>query len=386
MKFAFTEDQETLRAAARAFLADNSSSAQVRQVMETGLGYDPEVWRRIGGELGWTSVIVPEAYGGAGLTYVDLVALMEELGGALLCAPFLSTICLAANALLVGGNETQKQEHLPGIACGETVATLAHSERNGRWDAAAIEARARREGAEYVLDGVKSFVLDGHSAALLIVAARREGSRGEEGVSVFVVPADTPGIERRRLPTMDQTRPQAEIVLRDVHLPASAVLGDEGDGWRILRATLDLAAVALSAEQVGGAQRCLDMSVQYAKERVQFGRPIGSFQAIKHKCADMLLLVESARSASYYAAWAAAEDDAELPALASLAKAYCSDAYFRCAAESIQIHGGVGFTWEYDVHLYFKRAKSTETLLGDSPYHRELVARRIGLGQSGVGP
>ncbi len=178
MKFAFTEDQETLRAAARAFLADNSSSAQVRQVMETGLGYDPEVWRRIGGELGWTSVIVPEAYGGAGLTYVDLVALMEELGGALLCAPFLSTICLAANALLVGGNETQKQEHLPGIACGETVATLAHSERNGRWDAAAIEARARREGAEYVLDGVKSFVLDGHSAALLIVAARREGSRG----------------------------------------------------------------------------------------------------------------------------------------------------------------------------------------------------------------
>jgi alkylation response protein AidB-like acyl-CoA dehydrogenase len=386
MKFAFTEDQETLRAAARAFLADNSSSAQVRQVMETGLGYDPEVWRRIGGELGWTSVIVPEAYGGAGLTYVDLVALMEELGGALLCAPFLSTICLAANALLVGGNETQKQEHLPGIACGETVATLAHSERNGRWDAAAIEARARREGAEYVLDGVKSFVLDGHSAALLIVAARREGSRGEEGVSVFVVPADTPGIERRRLPTMDQTRPQAEIVLRDVHRPASAVLGDEGDGWRILSATLDLAAVALSAEQVGGAQRCLDMSVQYAKERVQFGRPIGSFQAIKHKCADMLLLVESARSASYYAAWAAAEDDAELPALASLAKAYCSDAYFRCAAESIQIHGGVGFTWEYDVHLYFKRAKSTETLLGDSPYHRELVARRIGLGQSGVGP
>jgi alkylation response protein AidB-like acyl-CoA dehydrogenase len=382
MRFAFTEDQEALRDAARAFLADNSSPAQVRRVMETELGYDPEVWRRIGAELGWTSVIVPEEYGGAGLTYVDLVALMEELGGALLCAPFLSTVCLAANALLVGGNEAQKQQHLPGIASGETVATLAYTERNGRWDAAAIDTLARRDGADYVLDGVKSFVLDGHSASLLIVAARREGSRGEEGVSVFVVPADTPGVERRRLPTMDQTRAQAEITLRGVRVPASALLGDDGGGWKILSATLDLAAIALSAEQVGGAQRCLDMSVQYAKERVQFGRPIGSFQAIKHKCADMLLLVESGRSASYYGGWAAAEGDAELPAVASLAKAYCSDAYFRCAAESIQIHGGVGFTWEYDVHLYFKRAKSTETLFGDPAYHRELVARRIGLGES----
>ena len=194
-----------------------------------------------------------------------------------------------------------------------------------------------------------------------------------------MLPADTPGIERRLLPTMDQTRKQAEIAFHDVRVPAAALLGGDGEGWPILCRTLDLAAVALAAEQLGGAQRCLDMSVDYAKQRVQFGRPIGSFQAIKHKCADMLLRVESARSASYYAGWAAGVNEPELPALASLAKAYCSDTYFHCAAEAIQIHGGVGFSWEHDVHLYFKRAKSSETLLGDATYHRELVAQRIGL-------
>jgi alkylation response protein AidB-like acyl-CoA dehydrogenase len=379
MRFAFNEEQEALRAAARGFLSDYSSPARVRAAMETEAGYDPEVWGRIGAELGWPSIIIPEAYGGSGLTYVELIALMEEMGGALLCAPFFSTVCLAVNALLIGGSEEQKHAHLPGIAAGETIATLAHTEANGRWDASGIEAVARRDGGDFVLAGTKTFVLDGHTADLLVVAARRAGSRGEDGISLFVVPAKTAGIERRLLPTMDQTRKQAEVELHDVRVPGSALMGGEGEGWRVLSETLDRAAVALSAEQVGGAQRCLDMSVEYAKQRVQFGRPIGSFQAIKHKCADMLLRVESARSASYYAGWAASVGDPELPALASLAKAYCSDAYFHCAAESIQIHGGVGFTWEYDVHLYFKRAKSSETLLGDAAYHRELVARRIGL-------
>ncbi len=348
--------------------------------MESARGYDAAVWRRIGGELGWPAVIVPEAYGGLGLTHVELIVLMEEMGAALLCAPFFSTVCLAANALIAGGSEEQKQRYLPGIAGGETIATLAYMEANGRSDAAAIATVARRDaGGDFVLHGSKTFVIDGHVADLLIVAARCEGSRGEEGVSLFAVPASAPGVERRALGTMDQTRKQAEIGLSDVRVPASALLGEEHEGWRVLRKTLDLAAVALAAEQVGGAQRCLDLSVAYAKQRVQFGRPIGSFQAIKHKCADMLLLVESARSASYFAGWAASEDDAELPVAASLAKAYCSDAYFRCAAESIQIHGGVGFTWEYDVHLYFKRARSSAILLGDASHHRELVAQRIGL-------
>jgi alkylation response protein AidB-like acyl-CoA dehydrogenase len=379
MRFAFNEEQEGLRTAAQGFLSDHSSPAQVRKIMESETGYDPEVWRRIGGELGWTSVIIPEAYGGVGLGYVELIALMEEMGSALLCAPFFSTVCLAANALLTGGTEEQKQEHLPRIAAGETIATLAFTEAAGRWDASGIALAVDRHGSDFVLNGTKTFVVDGHTADLLIVAARRQGSDGQEGISLLVVPAGTPGIERRLLPTMDQTRKQAEIRFTNVRVPASALMGNEGDGWSILSPTLDRAAIALSAEQVGGAQRCLDFSVQYAKERIQFSRPIGSFQAIKHKCADMMLEVESARSASYYAGWAASVDDAELPVLASLAKAYCSDAYFHCAAESVQIHGGVGFTWEYDVHLFFKRAKSSETLLGDATYHRELVAQRIAL-------
>jgi alkylation response protein AidB-like acyl-CoA dehydrogenase len=379
MNFAFDEEQERLRAAARAFLADHSSPRQVRAAMATERGWDPEVWRRIAGELGWPAAIVPEAYGGLGLGAVELVVLMEEMGAVLLCAPFFSTVCLAANALLAGGTEEQKRRYLPELASGAITATVAYTEANGRWDAGAIEAVARRDGAGFVLNGRKTFVPDGHSADLLVVAARAAGSRGEEGVSLFVLPAATSGVARRPLGTMDQTRRQAEIGLADVRAPAAALVGDEGGGWPILQRTLDLAAVALAAEQVGGAQRCLDLSVAYAKERVQFGRPIGSFQAIKHKCANMLLQVESARSAAYWAGWVAAEDQAELPVAASLAKAYCSDAFFRCAAEAIQIHGGVGFTWEYDVHLYFKRAKSSETLLGDAAYHRELVARRIGL-------
>lgn len=379
MNFAFTEEQEELRKGARGFLENYSSSADVRKLMETDTGYDPEIWGRIGAELGWPSLIVPECYGGSGFSYVELIAVMEEMGRALLCAPFYSTVCLAGNALLVAGTEEQRKEYLPGIAMGETIATLAYTEPNGHWGADAICAVARPDGDDYVLSGTKTFVLDGHTADLLIVAARAEGTEGAQGVSLFVVPADTAGIERRKLNTMDMTRKQAEIKLTDVRVPASALMGNEGEAWESTTKILDLAAVALSAEQVGGAQRCLDMAVDYAKVRVQFGRPIGSFQAIKHKCADMLLEVESARSASYYAGWAAAEDNEELPTVASLAKAYCSDTYFHCAAESIQIHGGIGFTWEHDCHLYFKRAKSTEIFLGDPTYHRELLAQRIGL-------
>ncbi len=377
MKFEFNEEQQALRDSASSFLKDHSSGDHVRKVMESETGYDADVWRRIGTELGWPAVIIPEEYGGLGLTYVELVALLEEMGGALLCSPFFSSVCLAGNALIVGGTEEQKLEHLPGIAAGETTATLAYTEENGRWDAGAVEAVAKRDGSDFVLSGTKTFVPDGHTADLLVVAARSEGSEGEEGISLFVVPADSDGIERRWLPTMDQTRKQAEVKLGDVRVPAAALMGEEGGGWVALSRTLDLAAVALSAEQIGGANKCLDLTVEYAKDRIQFGRPIGSFQSIKHKCADMLLKVESGRSASYYAGWAASVDDAELPATASLAKAYCSDAYFKCASEALQIHGGVGFTWEYDIHMHFKRAKATETFLGNAAYHRERVAGHI---------
>jgi alkylation response protein AidB-like acyl-CoA dehydrogenase len=379
VNFAFTEEQEELRSTARAFLADHSASEQVRRAMESELGYDPELWKRIAIELGWPAVAIPEAYGGLGLGAVELTALMEEMGRVLLCAPFFSSVCLAGNALLSAGSEEQKREFLPAIAEGHTLAALAWTGPSGAPGAAGIAATARRQGDEFVLDGVWRFVLDGLGADLLVVAARREGSSGDEGVSLFAVPSDTPGVERRALPTMDSTRRLSELTLRDVRVPASALMGEEGEGGRPLARALDGAVVALAAEQVGGAQTCLDLSVAYAKERVQFGRAIGSFQAIKHKCADMMVAVEAARSASYYAACVAADDAENLPVAASLAKAACSDAYFRCAAECVQIHGGVGFTWEYDVHLYFKRARSTEVFLGDPAYHRERVARHIGL-------
>jgi alkylation response protein AidB-like acyl-CoA dehydrogenase len=371
VNFAFSEEQEELRRTVRAFLEDKSPSAEVRRLMETEEGYDPAVWEQMGSQLGLQGLAIPEEYGGSGYSYVELIVVLEEMGRALLAAPYFSTVALAANAILHSGDDAAKKELLPGIASGETIATLAMTEDNGRWDAEGITATATKSGDGYTIDGHKMFVLDGHTANLIIVAAKTGGN-----VSLFTVAGDANGLTRTPLATMDQTRKQARLEFSGT--PAK-LLGTEGEGWPVLSRVLDLAAVALAAEQVGGAQKCLDMSVDYAKVRVQFGRPIGSFQAIKHKCADMLLEVESAKSAAYYAGWAAAELNDELPTVASLAKAYCSDAYFHAAAENIQIHGGIGFTWEHDAHLYFKRAKSSELFLGDATYHRERLADRINL-------
>jgi alkylation response protein AidB-like acyl-CoA dehydrogenase len=379
VKFAFNEDQELLRDSARAFLRDHSSGEQVRTAMATELGYDEKVWTRLGAELGWPAVAIPEEYGGLGLGFVELVALLEEMGAALLCSPFFASVVLGANAVLVAGSEEQKAELLPGLAAGEQIATLALAEKKGGWDPCAITTTATEDGGDVVLNGVKTYVPHGHVADWFVVAARTIGSSGDDGLGLYVVPASSHGLQRRQLPTMDQTRPQAEVTLDSVRLPMSARLSAGLSGATAISRVLDLAAIALGAEQLGGAQRCLDMTVQYTKERSQFGRLIGSFQSIKHKLADTMLLVESARSAVYYAAWAASEGEDDLPALASMVKAYCSDAFFHCAGDSIQIHGGVGFTWEYDVHLFFKRAKSSESLLGDAAYHRELVAQRVGI-------
>ena len=377
MNFAFTEEQQELRAAARAFLADASSSERVRAAMASEQGYDPEVWKRIGNELGWPSAIVPENCGGLGLGAVELVALAEAMGEVLLCSPFFATVCLAAQVVLAAGSDEQQRHYLAPLAAGQVRAALATTERDLPPDAVALVAR--RDGDAYQLDGAKRYVVDGHSADWIAVSARAPGSSGDDGVSLFVVPGDAAGLTRRGLPTMDMTRRQAELRFAGVRVPAAARLGEEGAGAAPLRRALDLGAIALAAESVGGAQRCLDLSVAYAKQREQFGRPIGSFQAIKHKCADMMVWVETARSAAYYAACAAAEEKADLATAASLAKAYCCEAYYRCAAETIQIFGGVGFTWEYDPHLYFKRARASESLLGTPAWHRERVAKAIGL-------
>ncbi len=371
MNFAFSEEQEELRRSVRRFLEDKSPSTEVRRLMETTEGFDRAVWEQMANQLGLQALAIPEEYGGAGFGYVELIVVFEETGAALLCAPLFSTVALAANALLCSGDEGAKKDLLPGIASGETIATLAFTEDSGRWDLEGITLAASASGGSWTLDGHKMFVIDGHNADLILVAARTAG-----GVSLFAVQGDAPGLVRTPLATMDQTRKQARLEFSGT--PAR-LIGEQDAAGPVLSKTLDLAAVALAAEQVGGAQRCLDMSVEYAKTRIQFGRPIGSFQAIKHKCADMLLEVESAKSAAYYAGWAAAEDSDELPVVASLAKSYCSEAYFHAAAENIQIHGGIGFTWEHDAHLYFKRAKSSELLLGDPSYHRELLAQRIGI-------
>jgi alkylation response protein AidB-like acyl-CoA dehydrogenase len=409
MDLAFTAEQEELRGAARRFLAGASSSARVRTAMESDRGWEPEVWRRLTEDLGWAALLVPEDCGGAGAEYTDLVAVFEEAGRSLLCAPLFSTVALATSAILVAGGDADRRRWLPAIADGRETATLAHAERCGRRHVAgdAIFATARADASGFVLTGEKDFVVDGHTASRLVVAARAPGTSGDAGVDLFVVDGGADGVERRALPTLDLTRKLATVTLRDVRVPPEARLGEPGSGALALRKTLDLARIALAAEQLGGAQRCLDMSVEYAKVRTQFGRPIGSFQAIKHACADMFVAVETARSVSYYAGCIASENmktsrsphsapppssppsssvgpssvrgDGALALAASMAKAACSDAFFRCAADAIQVHGGVGFTWEHDAHLYFKRARASEAMLGDAAFHREVIARGIGL-------
>ncbi|MBC6463504.1 acyl-CoA dehydrogenase family protein [Actinomadura sp. HBU206391] len=372
MELVVTEEHRALRATLRRFFAATSPSVEVRRLMATADGYDPAVWARMGGELGLQAMAIPEEYGGAGFGHRELAIVLEEMGRVLLCAPYLASAVLAAGALLTTGDETAKRDLLPGIAAGTTIATLAWVEDDGRWEPDRVATAASASvaaGGGWRLDGVKSFVLDGRIADLVLVAARAPA-----GLSLFAVDGRAPGLVRTGLPTLDQTRKLAR--LRFTGVPARLV-GAEGGAGPALRATLDRAAVALAAEQLGGAQRVLDMSVEYAKVRRQFGRPIGAFQAVKHKCADMLVAVESARSAVMYASAVADDDPRELAAVAGPAKAYCSEAYREAAAENIQIHGGVGFTWEHDAHLYFKRATSARLLLGDPDHHRELLARRI---------
>ena len=379
MEFAFSQDQDELRRAARRFLEVASSEERVRAAMETEQGYDSATWEQLSEELAWTALTIPEEYGGLGMSYLDLHPLMEEMGRALLCSPFFSTICLGANALLLGGNGVQKERHLPGIAAGETTATLAYAEKNGQMDAAGIEAtyspnRSRVHPAWH--EELRPRWTHGRSPHRRRARGKQRGRRGCEPVL---------GARRRGrreaawLPTMDQTRRLASVELNDVVVPADALVGEEGRGWALCERTLDLARIALAAEQVGAAEMCLDMAVEYAKVRKQFGRPIGSFQAIKHKCADMLMMIESARSAAFYASALAAQGERDLDEAASSAKAFCSDTFFHCAAENIQIHGGIGFTWEHAAHMYFKRAKAAELLFGDPSFHRERVAKRMGL-------
>jgi alkylation response protein AidB-like acyl-CoA dehydrogenase len=366
-----TEEQEQLRDSVRRFMADQAPLKRVRELMETEDGTDMSVWEQAGRQLGLQGLAIPEEYGGAGFSFAEQAIVLEEMGAALYGGPYLASAVLAATALLASPDEQARRHLLPDIASGETIATLAFTEDDGSWDPGAIRLSAVADGPGWKLDGHKSFVLNGGTAGLILVAAATDG-----GLSLFAVEGDADGLRRTALPTLDQTRKLARLEFTGV---SGRLIGSPGDAAAVLDRTLDVAAIALAAEQLGGAQQALDMAVEYAKIRHQFGRAIGSFQAIKHRCADLLLEVESLRSAVGYAAAAVAEGSEEIPVLASLVKAYASETYFHVTAENIQIHGGIGFTWEHDAHLYFKRAKSSELFLGDGSYHRERLAARIGL-------
>jgi alkylation response protein AidB-like acyl-CoA dehydrogenase len=372
MQFSFTSEQEEFRLILRRFLEEKSPATTVRRLMETDAGWDRAAWHELNQQLGLTAIHIPEAYGGQGFSFVELGLVLEEMGRALLCAPYFAAMALAATAIMNAGTEAQKRDLLPSIADGGCIATLAFTEPNGRWDAQGVEATATPAGGRFRLDGVKSFVLDGHTSDLIVVLARRPGSSGEDGLSFFTVPGDAAGLTRRRLKVLDPTRKQARLEFRSVE---ADLLGAEGAALVPFGRTMAQAAACLANEMVGGAERLRQSALDYANLRVQFGRAIASFQSMKHKQADMLVDVELAKSAAYAAASAAAEDDPDLPAIASLAKAAASEAYMQTAINTIQIHGGIGFTWDNDTHLWFKRAKSSEVLLGDPAWHREQMMR-----------
>ncbi|UVE17435.1 acyl-CoA/acyl-ACP dehydrogenase [Pseudomonas sp. LS44] len=385
MEFAFNDEQRLIQETAARFLAEVSDSAAVRAAMVSAPGYEPAVWARIAEEMYWPALHIPEQYGGLGLGLVELSILLEQMGRYLLCAPFYATACLATPALLLSDNQALKEQWLPAIAAGTSTATLAFAGNNS-WDADSVQAVVQPCANGYRLNGEYLQVVDGAQADLLIVAVRSPGTSGEAGISLFALPASTPGVARHTLPTLDQTRRLARIELHNVELSAADLLGAFGASGPLLREVLQIACIGLAAEQVGGAQQALDLTLAYTRERQQFGRAIASFQAVKHRCADLMLELECARSAAYYAACVAQErldphGDAavrsELAVAAATAKIHASEAFFHGAADAIQLHGGVGFTWEYDPHLYFKRARASEQFLGTPAVHRERLAVQI---------
>ena len=376
MDFAFSEEQDDFRETLQRFFAEKAPTSEVRRLMETPEGSDRALWGQMAEELGLQGVHIPEAYGGQGFGFLELGIVMEELGRALQGGPYFSTICLAANAILNAGSEAQRRALLPGIADGSSIATLALVEESGSHDPSQIALVAHPQGDGFVLSGSKRYVSDAQDAEWIIVAARLPETRGEDGLTLLAVRGDAPGLAVAPLETLDLTRKQAHLEFDAV---AAQALGQPGHDGAALRRTLDHAAIALALENTGGAARCLEMAVAYSKQRVQFARAIGSFQAIKHKCAEMLLDVECASVCSHWASWVAQDHEEELAEAACTALTVSTDAYLHASQENLQIHGGIGFTWEADPHLFFKRAKSNESLLGHPTLHRARLTRLLGV-------
>jgi len=376
MDFGLSEEQELLQRSAREFLGQECPPSFVRTVTTDADGFPRGLYQKMAA-LGWMGLIVPDNYGGSGLSLLELALLAEEMGRVLLPGPFFSSAVLATTALLHGGTASQKKTWLPRLAAGEATGAVALMEPSDRLDAGGIGARARRVRGGYRLSGTKMFVTDAHVADVIVGAFRSSG-KNEDGVSLLLVPRETPGVTVRPLQTNDLTRRPTEVEFDDVDVPASAVLGRPGEGWPIAQRVLDTACVVLAADSLGGAEKALEMAVDYAKVRQQFGRPIGSFQAVKHIAAEMVSEIEPARALVWYAAYASAALPQEASRAAAMAKARLSDVYSRTTNRAVQIHGGIGFTWEHDMHLWFKRAKWNELAFGDATYHRERLAQLAG--------
>ncbi len=374
MDLGLTEAQQMLRNSAREFLEAECTEAFVRAMEEDERGYTPENWQKIA-QNGWLGLIFPEEYGGAGLEFLDLCVLLEEIGGAMLPGPFFSAVVLGGMAILDAGSDEQKRQYLPGIAEGQVIATLALTEPDVRWDAAGVRTTAEPDGDGFVINGTKLFVPNAHVSDYLVVAARTGDA--DENVSLFILPANTPGVSQTLLKTIASDR-QSEVTFEGVRVPGSALLGELNGGWPTIARVVQWGAVGKCAEMVGNGQKVLDMTVEFVKQRIQFGRPIGSFQAIQHHCANMATDVEGSRYITSQAAWRLSEG---LPAESevAMAKAWVSDAVRRVCATGHQCHGAIGFTKEHSMQLYSRRAKAAELAFGDSREHLERVAEAIGL-------
>ncbi|MEW6268750.1 MAG: acyl-CoA dehydrogenase family protein [Thermodesulfobacteriota bacterium] len=377
MDFGLTEDQELLARSAREFLASEASTTTVRRIIEDTHAFSPELFRKMVAQ-GWTGLLVPEAYGGLGLGMLDAAVLLTELGRGVTPAPMLSSAVLATTLLCSAASSAQKKEWLPRLASGEVLATVAWLEEGDRLDPAGVALRPRRVRGGFRLAGAKLFVMDAAIAHVLLVAARTGPGSGEAGISLLLVPRDTPGITVTPLPTVDPTRRIYEVVFDDVTVPPERVVGGEGKAWKHLARLLDTACVAIAAESQGGAERALEMAVEYAKVREQFGRPIGSFQAVKHMAAECFSEIEPSRSLLWYAAWAQQGNPRDASRAAAMAKARLGDVYSRTTDTAVQMHGGIGFTWEHDIHFWFKRARCNEVAFGNPSWHRERVAALSG--------
>ena len=377
MNLGLTEEQEMLKTSARDFLEKECPKQLVRQLDESDQGYSPELWRKMA-ELGWMGLVFPEKYGGSGGSFLDLIVLIEEMGYNILPGPFFSTVVLGGLTILAAGSEEQKKEFLPKVASGEVILTLALTEPSADYNAASIKTKATARNDGYVINGTKLFIPDANVADYILCVARtKETKNPEDGITIFLVDTRSPGVKCTLLKTLARDK-QCEIIFDNVTVPKKNILGKPDQGWPIVEGTIQKATVVKCAEMVGGAQAALEMAVRYAKERVQFGRPIGSFQAIQHYCANMVTDVDGSRFITYKAAWEVSEG---LPATmdVAIAKAWTSEAYGRVTLLAHQIFGAIGFTMDHDIHLFYRRAKAGEIMFGDGDFQRAIVASELGL-------